>query len=99
MFRSFRATRAADFGFDAAMGHVYVHVIGGGRTIASSAAAGVTKTFDGTTWTDGNAGTDVYLGNIAGTSTMISVTGGNATGAATVPLTPGAFTYVTIVAR
>jgi outer membrane protein TolC len=69
------------------------------RTVTTADAPGVKKQFDGTTWVDGNTGTDIYLGNIAGTTTSLSVSGGSATGAGTIPLTPGEFTYVTIVAK
>ncbi len=98
-YRSFTATRAADFGFDAGQAHVYVHVDGDARTVTTAAAPGVQKTFDGATWTDGNSGTDIYLGNIAGTSTSLTVSGGDAIGAGTIPLVAGEFTYVTIVAK
>lgn len=98
-YRSFTTTRAADFGFDAGKAQVYVHVHGGSRTVTTAAAPGVKKAFDGTTWADGNSGTDIYLGNIAGTSTTLNVSGGGATGAGTIPLAAGEFTYVTIVAK
>ncbi len=98
-YRSFTTTRAADFGFDATKAHVYVHVHGGSRTVTTAAAPGVKKSFDGTTWADGNSGTNIYLGNITGTSTTLNVSGGGATGAGTIPLAPGELTYVTIVAK
>jgi hypothetical protein len=98
-YRSFTTTRAADFGFDATKAHVFVHVHGGTRTVTTSDAPGVKKQFDGTSWVDGNTGTDIYLGNIAASTTSLSVSGGGATGASSIPLTPGEFTYLTIVAK
>jgi hypothetical protein len=98
-FRSFTEARGADFGFDAQLAHVYVHVVGGARGVESSATAGVQQQFDGTTWTSGNTGTDVYLGNIAPGMTTLTVTGGSAIGAGTIPLTAGQLTFVTLIAR
>jgi hypothetical protein len=98
-YRSFTATRAADFGFDASKAHVFVHVHGGSRTVTTSDAPAVKKHFDGSAWVDGNTGSDIYLGNIAGTTTSVQVSGGGATGASSIPLTPGAFTYLTIIAK
>ncbi len=98
-YRSFTTTRAADFGFDAGLAHVFVHVHGGSRTVTTAAAPGVKKHFDGTSWVDGNTGTDIYLGNISGTTTALNVSGGGATGASSIPLAPGQFTWITIIAK
>jgi hypothetical protein len=98
-YRSFTMTRAADFGFDATKAHVFVHVDGGSRTVTTSDAPAVKKHFDGSAWVDGNTGTDIYLGNIAGTTTSVQVSGGGATGASSIPLTPGQFTWLTIRAK
>ena len=87
-------TRAADFGFSATMAQVYVHVDGGPKAVTIGATAGVTKHFDGTTWVDGNTGTDVYLGNIPVQATTTLTVGGTAAG--TIPLTAGQFTFVTV---
>lgn len=93
-YRSFTTTRAADFGFSAAMAHVYVHVAGGAKEVTLGAAAGVTKHFDGTTWVDGNTGTDVYFGNVdPQATTTVSVDGNDA---GTIPLAAGKFTYLTV---
>ncbi len=93
-YRSFTATRAAEFGFSAAMAHVYVHVEGGAKAVTIAGTAGVTKHFDGGAWVDGNTGTDVYLGNIApAASTTLSVGGASA---GSIPLAAGQFTYVTV---
>lgn len=99
-YRSFTTTRAADFGFSSTQAHVFVHVHGAARTVMTTANASVQKTFDGTNWVDGNAGTDIYLGNVdpQGT-TMLTITGGSAIGGGTIPLTEGKFTYVTVIAR
>lgn len=98
-YRSFTPARAADFGFDASLGHVHVHVAGNGaRTVTTAAAPGVQKTFDGASWNDGNSGTDIYLGNIAPGTTTLTVSGGNAIGGGSIPITAGQFTWITIVA-
>jgi hypothetical protein len=96
--RSFKSTRAADFSFDAAKAHVYVHVDGGSRTATTSNPAAVQKHFDGT-WVDGNTGTDIYLGNIdpqAMTSLSVPNT---AKGAGSIPLTAGKFTYAIVTTK
>jgi hypothetical protein len=98
-YRSFTTTRAADFGFDAALGHVVVHVHGGSRTVTTTAAPAVKKHFDGASWVDGNTGTDIYLGNITGATTSLSVSGGGATGASSIPLHAGQITWITIIAK
>lgn len=99
-YRSFTTTRAADFGFSMTQAHVFVHVHGGSRTVMTAASASVQKTFDGTSWVDGNAGTDIYLGNVDPQGmTMLTITGGNAIGGGMIPLTEGKFTYVTVIAR
>ena len=98
-YRSFTATRAADFGFDATKAHVFVHVDNGARTVTTSDAPAVKKHFDGSAWVDGNTGTDIYLGNISGTTTSVQVSGGGATGASSIPLEAGKITYLTIVAK
>jgi hypothetical protein len=99
-YRSFTPTRAAEYGFSAAQAHVFVHVAGGSRTVATAATAGVQKHFDGTAWVDGNTGTDIYLGNIdAAATTPLTITGGSVLGGGSIPLTAGAFTYVTLIAN
>lgn len=98
-YRSFTTTRAADFGFDAGLAHVFVHVHGGSRTVTTTAAPAVKKHFDGASWVDGNTGTDIYLGNISGTTTALNVSGGGATGASSISLAPGQITWLTIVAK
>lgn len=98
-YRSFTTTRAADFGFDAGLAHVFVHVHGGSRTVTTTDAPAVKKHFDGAAWVDGNTGSNIYLGNIAGTSTALTVSGGGATGASSIPLAAGQITYITIVAK
>ena len=58
------------------------------------------QVFDGTTWAVGNTGTDIYLGNIpVSAQTMLTVTGGSVTGPTTIPLSVGAFTFVTLLAN
>ncbi len=98
-YRSFTAARAADFGFDPALAQVYVHVSGGQRMVMLDSAAGVKKIFDGTAWIDGSVGSDFYFGNVPGTTTTTNVSGGSSFGGGTIPLAPGTFTYLTIVAN
>jgi hypothetical protein len=99
-YRSFTPTRAAEYGFSATQAHVFVHIAGGSRTVTTAATASVKKNFDGTAWVDGNTGTDIYLGNVdpQGTTTL-TVTGGSVLGGGSIPLTEGAFTYVTLIAN
>jgi len=96
--RSFTTTRAADFGFSMTQAQVFVHVDGGTRTASTAATAGVQKHFENGTWLDGNTGTDIYLGNIDGQTTSLDVPN-TSKGAGSIPLTAGAFTYVTVVAK
>lgn len=97
--RSFTNTRGADFGFLATQAHVYVHVDGGARTATTATPAGIQKNFNGRSWADGNTGTDIFLGNLdAQAMTSLSVPD-TSKGAGPIPLTVGAFTYVTVVAK
>jgi hypothetical protein len=99
-YRLFTETRAADFGFSASLAHVFVHVIGGSRTVTTAAAPGVMQVFGDMAWAAGNTGTDIYLGNIpVSAQTMLTVTGGSAIGPTTIPLSAGAFTFVTLLAN
>lgn len=97
--RSFTTTRAADFGFSMTQGQVYVHVDGGARTASTAATASVQKHFENGTWSDGNTGSDIYLGNVD-PQAMTSLTVPNTSkGAGSIPLTAGAFTYAIVVAK
>jgi hypothetical protein len=99
-YRSFTPTRAAEYGFSADQAQVFVHVAGGSRTVTTAANASVKKTFDGAAWVDGNTGTDIYLGNIdVEATTTLTITGGSVLGGGSIPLTAGAFTYVTLIAN
>jgi hypothetical protein len=98
--RSFTTTRAADFGFSMTQAHVFVHVDGGSRTASTAATAGVQKHFENGTWLDGSTGTDIYLGNIDAAQATTSLDVPNTSkGAGSIPLTAGAFTYATVVAK
>lgn len=99
--RTFTATRAADFGFDDTKAHVFVHVLGGERTVAMTSAftPQTMQTFANGAWSAGNTGTDLYFGNINATGTAdasITVSGGEWTGPTTFPIGMGEFTFVTI---
>jgi hypothetical protein len=97
--RSFTTTRAADFGFSATQAHVFVHVDGGSRMASTAATASVQKNFDGTTWADGATGTDIYLGNVDPQGMTALTVPNTSKGAGSIPLTAGAFTYVTVIAK
>jgi hypothetical protein len=97
--RTFTTTRAADFGFDATQSHVFVHVLGGTRTVSMSSAftPQTMQTFANGAWSAGNTGTDLYFGNIpASGSASIVVSGGDWTGPTSFVTAPGEFTFVTI---
>jgi len=99
--RTFKTARAADFGFDATQAHVFVHVLGGERTVAMTSAftPQTMQTFANGAWTAGNTGTDLYFGNInplVSGDASISVSGGDWTGPTTFPIAMGEFTFVTI---
>jgi hypothetical protein len=98
-YRSFTATRAADFGFSMAQAHVYVHVEGGARTATTAASAAVQKHFENGQWVDGNTGDEIYLGNVDPQATTALTVPNTSKGAGSIPLTAGAFTYVTVVAK
>ena len=97
--RSFKTTRAADFGFSATQAHVYVHVDGGSRTASTAATASVQKHFENGAWVDGATGSDIYLGNVDPQGMTALTVPNTSKGAGSIPLTTGAFTYVTVVAK
>ncbi len=98
-YRAFTATRAADFGYSASLAHVFVQVIGGSRTVTTAATPAVMQVNSGASWAAGNTGTTIYLGNIpVSAQTTLTVTGGDVTGPTMIPLSAGAFTYVTLLA-
>jgi hypothetical protein len=98
-YRSFTATRAADFAFDSAKAHVFVHVAGTPRAVSLAAGHAPAQAFDGATWSAGATGSAVYFPNVdVQATTTLSVAGG-ALGTGPIPLTAGAFTYVTVLAN
>ena len=98
-YRGLKMARSTAFGFDAGKGHVFVNVQNGMRGVSSSPAATATHVFDGTTWATGTSGSNLFLASITGTSASLSASGGSVIGAGSVPLTAGAITYVTLVAK
>src|SRR5688572_24235112 len=98
-YRGLKMARSAAFAFDAAKGHLFVNVQNGMRGVSSSPAAGATHVFDGATWATGTSGSNLFLANVTGTSASVSASGGSVIGAGSVPLTAGAITYVTLVAK
>jgi hypothetical protein len=97
-YRSFKPSRGAAFGYDASKGQVFVHVVGGQRTVDVTTAT-IKQTFVDGIWTAGNTGTDIYLGNVSATSEVLSVSGGQFSGPVQIPVSPGQFTFVTVVAK
>lgn len=99
-YRSPTETRANELGFDDAKAHVFVQIVGGTRTVTTTPAPGIAQVNDGTAWTDGNTGSTIYLGNVDATGNVtLEISGGEILGTKTVPVTPGAFTYVTFIAK
>jgi hypothetical protein len=85
--------------FDPTKAQLFVHVVGAERAIDVPAKHDSAIHFTGTAWAAGDTGIDVYLPNVdpTGGSTKLAVT--NATPVGLIPLTPGQFTYVVIVAH
>lgn len=96
-YRAFTTTRGADFGFDATKGGVFVNISGTPRAV-SVAGAGGPHAFDGSTWSQGATGKQVYFPTVAPGTASVTMSG-TAIGTGSVEVTAGAITYVTIVAR
>ena len=99
--RAFTAPRGTTLGYDAAKAQVFVHVAGAApRAVAITGTHDAPIAFDGTASAPGSTGVDVFFANVdpAVGSVMVSVTGG-AIGAGPVPVTAGAFSYVTVLAN
>ena len=98
--RTMNPTRAADFGYDATKGQVFVHVVGTPHAVAVAAAHGAAYRFDGTAWAAGDTGSDVYIPNVAVGSGTTTVTVTGTTGIPpSVPLLAGKFTYLTALSN
>lgn len=97
--RSFKSTRAADFGYQATQAQVFVHIDGGSRSASTTAAPSVMKHFENGTWSDGASGTDIYLGGITPQAMTSLDVPNSAKGAGSIPLAAGSFTYVNVVAK
>ena len=98
-YRTFTMTRAADFSFDVSLAHVYVNINGAARTVTTAATPGTMQALASATWSPGNTGNNIYLGNIpVSSTTTLMVSGGSVTGPTTIPLSAGQFTYVTLLA-
>jgi hypothetical protein len=80
---------------DPAKGHVFVHVDGSPSAVAISTGSGLSLKYDGTSWTAGTTGVNVFFANVD--PGMTDVTMGTATGNGTVPVEAGKITYVTLV--
>ena len=99
VMRSLTDARAASYSLDPSRGSLYVHVDGAPRAVSIDSASDPAQAFDGSTWSPGNSGSDVFFPNVdLGTSTMptVSVEGG-AMGTGSVPLVAGTITYMTVV--
>ena len=96
-----QATLASGVTFDAAKGHVLVHVDGPARAVAISATHATAQANSGTAWAAGESGKYVYFPNTdvpPGGSTMLSVVGG-AIGTGNIPVQAGKLTIVTVMTR
>ena len=99
VMRSLTDARAAAFAFDPARGNLLVHVDGPAREVAISSASAPAQAFDGSAWTAGATGQDVFFPNIDLTDTTmpaVSVSGG-AVGTGSIPLAAGTLTYMTVI--
>lgn len=103
--RSFTTARAASFyasfgsSFDATRAQLLVHLDGPPRAVSITRAHAGAQAFDGTTWSAGASGVDVYFPNIdlaGGSTTIVSVVGG-AIGTGSVSLPAGKLLYLTMI--
>ena len=95
--RDFTTTRMGTLGvtLDAAKGHVFAHVDRTPATVTISTASDAAQKFDGTAWSAGAQGVNVFFPNVG--AGMVTVTMGSAIGSGTVPVEAGKITYVTLV--
>lgn len=86
--------------YNANRAQLVVHVDGTPRqvSIPASVTHDATQRFDGTAWSAGDTGSDVFFPNVAPGSVQVTVMGG-AIGATTVTLESGKFTYLTVIAN
>ncbi|MDB4955401.1 MAG: hypothetical protein JWO36_2970 [Myxococcales bacterium] len=83
--------------YDAAKAGVFVHVEGTPHPVTLSASHDAPVSYDGTTWTAGSTGLNVFFPNVVvGTGTTM-VTASGAIGEGSVPIAANTFTYVTLV--
>ena len=85
---------------DPTKAYVFVHVDGTPRAVSISSSHDASLAFDGTAWSAGDTGVNVFFPNTdasAGTTTVQLAGGGIGTG--TVPVVAGKFTYLTVVAN
>lgn len=102
MVQSRMASMSTQIGasFDSGAGQLYVHVDGAARQVSISAAHAATQRFDGTRWTAGDTGSDVFFPNVAiGASPVAVSVAGGALGTGSFPLEAGKLTYLTVVTR
>ena len=94
------ATFYPQFGltYDPAKAGVFVHVEGTPQAVAITAAHGTALSYDGTTWTAGATGKNVFFPNVDVAGGMTGVTAGSAVGASTVVIAANTVTYLTVVA-
>ncbi len=92
-----QATLEGTYGtFDPGKGDVFVHVDGTQQPVSLSAASDATLAWNGTAWSAGATGINVFFKNVVPGMVMVSMTGG-AIGTGTVPVEAGTITYVTLV--
>ncbi len=105
--RSMTMARVASFyssigaSFDPTRGALYVHVDGEQRAISISSSHATAQAFDGSTWSAGSVGVGVFFPNIDLGGSMTPMTNvsfvGGAVGTGSVPLAPGAITYMGVI--
>ena len=98
--RSYTTAIAPSFGFDSAKAQVFVHVDGTPRAVSNSSASDAAQAWNGTALAAGNTGANVFFPNVdpSGGTTTVSMSG-TALGTGSVPIAPGTFTYVTVIAQ
>ena len=99
VMRSLTDARAASYSLDPIRGHLYVHVDGPPRAVSIDSTSDPAQAFDGSTWSPGDTGSDVFFPNVdlAGTTMPTVSVDGGAMGTGSVPLVAGTITYMTVI--
>ncbi|HEY4243083.1 MAG TPA: hypothetical protein VGM88_24895 [Kofleriaceae bacterium] len=81
--------------YDPTKPQLFVHVNGGSALVDTDADHDTALTFNGTIWSGGNTGTDLYFPNLSSTQVQLG-SSPVADGDAAYIMEPGVFTYITI---